>query len=123
MKLRHTVCVAFVVCLGFVPGLASPASAAPRKATAHTYVVRAGDGGWWRVAQAHGVTLSRLLAANHATAATPLRVGQTVTLPPQARGPGKTPKAAGKAPAATKGAAASHASAPVASARPAWPRH
>jgi LysM repeat protein len=107
MNVRPSACVAFFVCLGLAYSLAGPAFAAPRKATAHTYVVRAGDGGWWRIAQAHGVTLSQLLAANHATAAAPLRVGQTVTLPAQAHEL-KTPKAPGKVSVAPKSAVATH---------------
>jgi len=117
MNVRHNACVAFVLCIGLVYGLAGQASAAPRKATPHTYVVRAADGGWWRIAQTHGVTLSQLLAANHATTATPIRVGQTVTLPAQAHEL-KTPKAPGKVSVAAKSAVATHAPAPAAATRP-----
>ncbi len=117
MNVRQNACVALFVCIGLVHGLAGPAFAAPRKATAHTYVVRTGDGGWWRVAQAHGVTVSQLLAANHATTATPIRVGQTVTLPAQAREL-KTPRAPGKVSVAAKSAVATHAPAPAAATRP-----
>ncbi len=117
LKLRHDTWVALVLCIGLVYGLAGQASAAPRKATAHTYVVRAGDGGWWRLAQTHGVTLSQLLAANHATSATPIRVGQTLTLPARAHEL-KTPKGPGKMSVAAKTAVATHATAPAAATRP-----
>ena len=117
LKLRHDTCVALVLCIGLFYGLAGQASAAPRKATAHTYVVRAGDGGWWRIAQTHGVTLSQLLAANHATTAAPIRVGQTVTLPAQAHEL-KTPRAPGKVSAATTSAVARHAPSPAAATHP-----
>jgi LysM repeat protein len=121
MNVRHSACVALFVGIGLVPALAGPAFAAPRKTTAHAYVVRAGDRGWWRVAQAHGVTLSALLAANHATSATPIRVGQTVLLPAQAHDPPKTPRASGKASSSAKSAA--HPAAPAASTRPPSPLH
>jgi hypothetical protein len=123
MNVRHYACLALIVCMGLVLGVAGPASAAPRRATAHTYVVRAGDGGWWRVAQIHGVTLSELLAANHATSTTPIRVGQTVMLPAQAHDPVKTPKVSGKASTSAKSARVSHPTAPAASTRPASPLH
>ncbi len=117
MNVRHNASVAIFVCIGLVLGVAGPAFAAPRKATAHSYVVRAGDGGWWRVAQAHGVTLSALLAANRATSATPIRVGQTVLLPAHAHDPVKTPKASGKASTSSRSAGVSHGTAPAASTR------
>jgi len=58
---------------------AAPTSAP--KSAAHTYVVRAGDGGWSQIAKAHGVTMKQLLVANHATTTTPVRAGQTIRLP------------------------------------------
>jgi hypothetical protein len=102
MNVRHLASLACAIALSLATGTASSASAVSHKAVGRPYVVRPGDGGWWKVAQAHGVTLPQLLAANHATAATPLRVGQTVMLPPQAHDPAKAAKAAhGKASAAS----------------------
>jgi LysM repeat protein len=89
MNVRHLAAIAVVSSLVVVSGLAW--SAPHRPQVPRSYVVKAGDSGWWKVAHAHNVSLSQLLAANHATTATPLRVGQTVKLPPQAH---DTPKAA-----------------------------
>jgi hypothetical protein len=58
-------------------GAAGPTPATPTRA----YVVRPGDSGWWKLAHAQGLQLQQVLAVNHATAATPLRVGQTIRLP------------------------------------------
>jgi LysM repeat protein len=62
--------------------------------TSHTpsrsYVVKHGDSGWFQVAKAHGTTMPKLLAANHANAGTPLHAGQRINLPAD----GKTTHAA-----------------------------
>ncbi|HEY8090865.1 MAG TPA: LysM domain-containing protein [Polyangiaceae bacterium] len=50
-------------------------------APAKSYVVKQGDSGWFQVAKAHGTTMPRLLAANHANAGTPLHAGQRINLP------------------------------------------
>jgi len=78
------VLVALCLCAGSV--WSAPAKAAP---TTYGYVVRAGDGGWWAIAHAHGVPMDRLLAVNHATAATPVRVGQAVKIPGARPSPAK----------------------------------
>jgi LysM repeat protein len=79
-------------CAGLAEGTAWSRSAAPGAAkaapTAHTYVARAGDG-WYQIAHAHGTTLPHLLAANHATAATPVNVGQKIKLPADAKADSK----------------------------------
>ena len=64
-------------------------------APARSYVVKHGDGGWSQVATAHHTTMPKLLAANHANAATPLRVGQHINLPADAKAahPAKTAQA------------------------------
>lgn len=105
MKIRYLAYIAVVVTMAIWAGTAW---SAPRKPTTHAYIVRTGDGGWWKVARAHGVTLQQLLAANHATAATPLKVGQTVQMPATAHEAGKAAKPAPKKPA-TPAAPASHA--------------
>jgi LysM repeat protein len=99
MNVRHLAAIAVVSSLVVGSGVAW---AAPHKPQAHTYVIKAGDSGWWKVAQTHNVTLPQLLAANHATTATPLRVGQTVKLPPQAHDPSKASKPAAPKTAAPK---------------------
>ncbi len=93
MNMRHLATIALASSLVLGSGLAW---SAPHKAQApaRSYVVRAGDGGWFKVAHAHGVSLSQLLAANKATTATPLRVGETLKLPPQAKEAASTAKAA-----------------------------
>ncbi|HEY3815993.1 MAG TPA: LysM peptidoglycan-binding domain-containing protein [Polyangiaceae bacterium] len=85
----HIVTIAAVVtACAFVSGVAS-AKTAPatntKAAPARSYVVRAGDGGWFQLAKARGTTMPKLLAANHATAATPLKTGQHIRLPADAR--------------------------------------
>jgi len=84
LGLTHIVAVAVLTGCVFVTGAASakdaPASAAPT----HAYVVRAGDGGWFQLARAHGTTMQHLLAANHATATTPVKTGQRIHLPADA---------------------------------------
>jgi len=92
MNMRHLATIAIASSLVLGSGLAW---SAPHKAQApaRTCVVKAGDGGWFKLAHAHGVSLSQLLAANKATTATPLRVGETVKLPPQAKDPASTAKA------------------------------
>ena len=57
------------------------AATAQHKVGQHEYVVRNGDG-WWQIAHTHGVTMQQILTANHATATTPVRSGQTIHLPP-----------------------------------------
>jgi hypothetical protein len=85
MNMRHLATIAIASSLVLGSGLAWSAPHKAQTAAARTYVVKAGDGGWFKVAHAHGISLSQLLAANKATTASPLRVGQTVKLPPQAK--------------------------------------
>lgn len=74
-------------------------AAAPRVAAKGTYVVRAGDG-WFFIAKKHNVAMQKVLAANHATTATKLSVGQVVQLPPSSAQPsGARAKPAVRAPA------------------------
>jgi LysM repeat protein len=70
---------------------------------ARSYVVKPGDG-WWQIAHDHGTTVPHLLAANHATASTPVNAGAHVKLPADARVTTKPAKAttAKQAPAAKK---------------------
>jgi LysM repeat protein len=93
MKLRHLAYIALVVTMAVWADSAWSAPP-PRKAATHAYVVRAGDGGWWRIAHAHGVPMAQLLAANHATTATPVRTGQTIQLPASAHETTKRAKTA-----------------------------
>jgi LysM repeat protein len=80
----------------------STRAAAPRVAAKGTYVVRAGDG-WFQIAKMHNVTMQKVLAANHATTATKLRVGQVVHVPPSSAQPsGARAKPAARAPAPAK---------------------
>lgn len=59
---------------------------APAKAPlARSCVVKSGDGGWFQVAHAHGTTMQHLLAANHASAGTPVKAGQRIQLPADAK--------------------------------------
>ena len=97
MNVRPVLYVAVLVTAGLWAGTvwSAPAKAAPT----HPYVVHAGDGGWWAIAHAHGVPMDRLLAANHATLASPVKVGQTLQMPGAAR-PAKA--AAAPAPAIAK---------------------
>ncbi len=59
----------------------SARAATPRAAAKGTYVVRNGDG-WFQIAKRHNVPMQKVLAANHATTATKLSIGQVVQLPP-----------------------------------------
>lgn len=85
MNIRHLATIAIASSLVLGSGLAWSAPHKAQAPAARTYVVKAGDGGWFKVAQEHHVSLSQLLAANKATTATPLRVGQTLKLPAQAK--------------------------------------
>ena len=77
----------------------STRAAAPHVAAKGTYVVRAGDG-WFQIAKKHNVAMQKVLAANHATAATKLRVGQVVHVPPSSAQPSSArAKPAARAPA------------------------
>lgn len=99
-----TVVAVIAACIGVAEGTASagtPSKAAPSAKTsapAHTYVVKSGDG-WAQIATSHHTTLQHVLAANKATAATPLNPGQKIKLPADARTdtkatahPAQTPK-------------------------------
>jgi hypothetical protein len=74
------------VCTTLTIGAAWAKGAVAKAAPPHTMVVRSGDGGWWQIAHTHGTTLPRLLAANHATAATPVKVGDRIRLPADTKG-------------------------------------
>ena len=87
------------------PTHATPASTAraatPRVAAKGTYVVRNGDG-WFQIAKRNNLPMQKVLAANHATTATKLSVGQVVQLPPanaQATAPKAKAKTTARAPA------------------------
>jgi len=93
---RWSVKLAVVGALALACGfIEHDAWSAPRPhATSHavakgTYVVRSGDG-WFQIALRNHVTMEKLLAANHATIATKLGVGQVIKLPPS----GAQPKSA-----------------------------
>jgi hypothetical protein len=98
MKFRHRFILIATVVLG-VGAFAGSAWSGVKAATAqhkvgqHEYVVRAGDGGWWQIARAHSVTMQQMLAANHATLATPVRAGQTIHLPQGSHEPAAHAKA------------------------------
>jgi LysM repeat protein len=75
------------------PPTAAPAHAATVKAApARTYLAKPGDG-WWQIAHDHGTTVPHLLAANHATAATPVNAGAHIKLPADAKVTAKPAKA------------------------------
>jgi|SRR5271170_125330 len=85
-RIAHIVALATVVtAFAFASETASAKTAPTKAAPARSYVVRGGDGGWFQLAKTHGTTMQHLLAANHATAATPLRTGQHIHLPVDAR--------------------------------------
>jgi LysM repeat protein len=110
IRRRHFAHIAAAVALvGACVGLAeetawsktvTKTATAPKTATAHTYVVRPGDS-WWQIAHAHGTTVPHLLAANHATASTPVNAGAKIKLPADAKADPKT-TARPKAPPAKK---------------------
>jgi LysM repeat protein len=81
--------VVAALCTTVTMGTAWAKTGATRAAPARSVVVKSGDG-WWQIAHAHGTTVPKLLAANHATNATPLKVGEHLRLPADA----KTPKPA-----------------------------
>jgi len=76
-----TVVAACACATGTAWAKAGPTKAAP----ARSYVVRPGDGGWFQLARTHGTSMQHLLAANHATATTPVKTGQRIHLPTDAR--------------------------------------
>jgi LysM repeat protein len=76
-------------------GLALTLACASAWAASRSYVVKANEG-WFQIAKSQKTTMKDLLAANHATTATKLRVGQKIQLPPAPAHP-KTAKAAPKA--------------------------
>jgi LysM repeat protein len=82
-----TAVAVIAACAGIAEGTAwSRNASAPgpaKTAPARSCVVHAGEG-WWQIAQEHGTTLPHLLAANHATAATPVNAGQKIKLPADA---------------------------------------
>jgi hypothetical protein len=85
-RVAHIVAIAAAVAVSaLATGTAWAKDAPTRAAPARSCVVRAGDGGWFQLARAHGTTMQHLLAANHATAATPVKTGQRIHLPADAR--------------------------------------
>ncbi|HEY5242807.1 MAG TPA: LysM peptidoglycan-binding domain-containing protein [Polyangiaceae bacterium] len=86
-RVAHIVAIAAVVAASAFVAETASAKAAPtaKSAPARSCVVRAGDGGWFQLAKAHGTSMQHLLAVNHATAATPLKTGQHIRLPADAR--------------------------------------
>jgi len=99
MKVRYLAYIAILVTAAVWADTAwSAPTAKPATPPTHAYVVRQGDGGWWKLAHGQGVTLAQLLAANHATTATPLRVGQTIRMPAPIRDAAKHAKHAPKKP-------------------------
>jgi LysM repeat protein len=81
VRFAAVLAVAAVSALDASAGAAPARAAAAKPAPAHAYVVRAGDGGWFQIAHAHGVTMQQLLAANHATATTRVMAGQKINVP------------------------------------------
>ncbi len=69
---------------------------APKAAPARSYVVKSGDS-WSQIAQSHGTTLQHVLAANHATASTPINPGMHVKLPADAKPDAKTSRSGSQA--------------------------
>jgi LysM repeat protein len=91
-RVAHIIAITAVVAASMlVAGTASaaqtpPAKTAPAKtAPARSYTVKSGDGGWSQLAKAHGTTMPRLLATNHASAGTPVKAGQRIQLPAGSR--------------------------------------
>lgn len=72
-----------VLCL---PSGATPPAAAAKPACASTHVVVRGDS-WFAISRAAGVSLNGLLQANNATAATVIRPGASLCLPPGTKVP------------------------------------
>jgi LysM repeat protein len=86
----HIVAIAAVVTACAFVTESAWAKAAPTKAApGRSYVVRAGDGGWFQLARAHGTSMQHLLAANHATTTTSLKTGQRIHLPADAHEGGR----------------------------------
>lgn len=100
-RIAHIVAISSIVgALACVTGTAWAKTAPTKAAPARSYVVRSGDGGWSQLAKAHHTTMRHLLAANHATAATPLKAGQRIQLPADARAEhGRAPATAHLTPA------------------------
>jgi len=83
-RLAHIVAIAAVVTsCAFVTQNAWAKEAPTKAAPTRSCVVHAGDG-WSQLAKAHGTTMQHLLAANHATT-TPVKAGQRIHLPADAR--------------------------------------
>ena len=91
--------VGLAACGVFTEDTASAKTLPTSRAPSRSYVVKQGDGGWFKVAQAHGTTMPKLLAANHASAGTPLKVGQHIALPIDAKHARTAPKTARVTPA------------------------
>jgi LysM repeat protein len=85
--IAHIVVLAAVVtaCTFVTESASAKAAPTTKAAPSRSYVVRSGDSGWFQVAKTHGTTMQHLLAANHATAATPLKTGQHIQLPSDAK--------------------------------------
>ncbi len=95
----------------------SPSTSSPTAScSAGTYTVVKGDG-WFAIAKKLGVTSKALLAANKATASTPLFAGRTICVPNGATAPAAGTPAAAK-PAAVKNLTAAENEAII---RAAWP--
>jgi LysM repeat protein len=107
-RLAHLAAIAAVIaataCLTEATAWSKTAPA--KTAPARSYVVRSGDGGWFQIAKSHGTTMQHLLAANHASAGTPVKTGQRIQLPADARDDRTKVAKAHAAPAA--GHAATH---------------
>jgi len=85
-RVAHIIAIAAVIsAIGLATQTAWAKDAPAKAAPARSYVVRTGDGGWFQLARAHGTTMQHLLAANHATASTPVKTGQHIRLPADAR--------------------------------------
>ena len=106
-RIAHIVAISSIVgALACVTGSAWAKTAPTKAAPARSYVVRSGDGGWFQLAKSHRTTMQHLLAANHATAASPVKTGQRIQLPADARA------YHGRAPATAKAAAPKRAARP-----------
>jgi LysM domain len=88
-RLPYVAAVLVAAGLAFAPTGADAAQGArapsARPTPTHAYVVKAGDGGWFQIAHAQGVTMQQLLQANHATTTTRVNAGQKLNVPGKAK--------------------------------------
>ena len=107
-RVAHIAVVVAALVVGGVLVEGAASAATPAKATvaktapSKSYVVKPGDGGWFQLAQSHHTTMQHMFAANHATAGTPVKAGERITLPADAKDPPKAKTASAKAPTAKR---------------------